>query len=293
MRRLLIISVICFISVILTFLILKPPQKIAVEKDLKFHPSVFYEKTTFLKGVEYAKSQNKHYAQNIAGGIIPHHLLPGYILADFFKRLQKQDPKTIILMGPNHNERGTFNVLSSDYGWETPYGNVHPDLEKINLLVSQGTAKIDNTVLPNDHAVAGSLPFLKYYLPHTKIVPLLLSGFMKIDDAEMLSRNLEKIIDKDTIVISAVDFSHYLSIEEADKNDEVSLALIKDNDYRKIMSLNNDYLDSPASIVTLLMTMKSLKTDQMSVLHHDNSGKITKNNREGTTSYYSIIFYEK
>lgn len=261
------------------------------QTNLSTHPLVFFDKDTFYAGIEQSQKENMTFAHRISGGIIPHHLFPGFIITDFFNRLSKQNPTTIILIGPNHYERGDYKVLSSLYGWETPFGVVAPNEQVIQELVKNKLVKIDEANLPKDHAVAGIMPFIKHYLPNAKVVPLLLSGFMTKEDAKVLSNSLKGYMDRDTIIIAAVDFSHYLINQQAQEKDKTTLELMKSFNYDQLLSLNNDYLDSPPSIATLLMTMQSLDTTKMELLYHTNSGEMQKNNSIETTSYFSIAFY--
>jgi len=255
------------------------------------HPLVFFDKDTFYTGIEQVKKENKSFSSRIVGGVIPHHLFPGFIIADFFNRISKQNPKTIILIGPNHYERGDSKALSSMYGWETPFGVVGPNEQIIKELTESNLIKINEDVLPKDHAVAGIMPFVKYYLPDSKVVPILLSGFMSEGDIRALSNDLKKYLNEDTIIISAVDFSHYLTSPQAQEKDKTTLELMQSFNYQKLLSLNNDFLDSPPSIVTLLMAMHTLGTTKMEVLYHTNSGELQKNNSIETTSYFSIVYY--
>jgi len=259
--------------------------------DRPAHPLVFFDKDTFYAGVEKAKSEDREFADHISGGIIPHDLLPCYIIADFFSRLSKQKPRTIVLLGPNHYERGDYTVLSSLYGWETPFGIIEPNGQVIQELVKIKLAQIDEDVLSKDQAVAGIMPFIKYYLPNTKVVPLLLSGFMTEVDTQILSSSLKNYLNKDTVIIATVDFSHYLTSQQAQEKDKTTLELLKNFDYRQLLSLNNDYLDSPSSIVVLLMAMQTLGAAKMELLYHTNSGEIQKNNSIEATSYFSIAYY--
>lgn len=261
------------------------------QTNLPTHPLAFFDKDTFYAGIEQSKKENKAFTNRVSGGIIPHHLFPGFIITDFFSRLSKQDPKTIILIGPNHYERGDYEVLSSLYGWETSSGIVEPNEKIIQELVARKLIKIDETNLPKDHAVAGIMPFIKHYLPNTKVVPLLLSGFMTKEDTQALSNRLKNYMNEDTIIVAAVDFSHYLTNPQAQEKDKTSLELMKSFSYDQLLSLNNDYLDSPPSIATLLMTMQSLNSTEMELLYHTNSGEMQKNNSIETTSYFSIAYY--
>lgn len=253
------------------------------------HPLVFFDKDTFYSGVK--QSKNKSFKNHIVGGIIPHHIFPGFIIADFFNRLSKQNPKTVILIGPNHYERGDYKALSSLYGWETPFGVIWPRVEVVLELAGNNLIKVDESVLPNDHAVAGIMPFVKHYLPNAQVVPILLSGYMSKGEVQILANSLKGYIDKDTILIAAVDFSHYLTSQEAQEKDKLTLEVMKNFDYRRLFSLNNHYADSPASIAALLMVIQKLGTTKMELLYHTNSGELQRNNNIETTSYFSIAYY--
>ena len=255
------------------------------------HPLIFYDEKSFLEGVNQAKAVKRSVTYKMIGGITPHHLAVGFILADFYNRLLWQKPTTIILLGPNHYERGNFKALTSLYGWQTPFGIVEPDETIINALIKQDLVRVDENTLPNDHAVAGSMPFIKYYIPDAKVVPILLSGGASEKESEILANRLKDFVKGDVVIIAPVDFSHYLTNKEAQEKDKVTLKVMKDFDYRQLFLMNNDYLDSPPSIGTILMVMQKLGTTHMDLLYHSNSGEIQKNDSIQTTSYFSIAFY--
>lgn len=275
----------------LLFLLWLNVAKKDLTNNISSHPLIFFDQNTFYVGVERANKESKSFTDHVAGGIIPHHLFVGFIIADFFNRLSSLQPKTIILIGPNHYEKGDFKALTSLYGWQTPFGVVELNQQIIKDLLKNNLVKIDEQVLPEDHSVAGIMPFVKHYLPNTQVVPILLSSYISQQEADILASNLKGHIDKDTVVIAAVDFSHYLTNQQAQNKDKVSLEVIKNFDYRQLFSLNNDYLDSPPSIATLLMIMQKLGTTKMELLHHTNSGELQKNNYIETTSYFSIAYY--
>lgn len=257
----------------------------------RIHAVRFFERDHFYAGVEYAANHQRTFPYQVRGGIIPHHLYPGFIIADFFQRLSNQKPHTLILIGPNHYERGSFKALTSRYGWQTPFGIVYPDESVIAHLVDASALHVDEDVLPEDHAVSGILPFVSYYLPDTRIVPILLSGHMTETEAAALAEHLFKIADDETVIIAPVDFSHYLNSIQAQEKDEVTLSVVKRFDYRTLFSLNNDYLDSPPSVAVLLMAMEKLGSTTMDLLHNTNSGMLQNNDAIETTSYFSIVYH--
>lgn len=301
-KKLLLFPVVFVILGILVFNILgfkreKSPEEINylgetdTDNNTPTQPLIFYEAETFNKAIIQSKNENHIFTNNISGGIIPHHLFPAFIITDFFYRLTQQQPQTIILIGPNHYEKGAFPVLSSLYSWNTPFGTVQPNHEIIKQLVYRNLIKIDETVLAEEHSVAGIMPFIKFYLPETQVVPIILSNYLKQTETEILATNLKAFLGQNTIIVAAVDFSHYLTSLEAQEKDELTFSTIQNFDYRTLFSLNNDYLDGPPAIATLLQSMQKLGTTNMEVLNHTNSGEILKDNFIETTSYFSIAFY--
>jgi hypothetical protein len=259
---------------------------------LPVHPLINFDQQSFNKAV--AETKDVSFSSDIYGGIIPHHLLPGYIIADFFSRLSKQEPKTLILIGPNHFEKGKSKILLGSYGWETPFGDVHTDLNTVNKIVALSeTAEIDEDVVFKDHSLTGLMPFIKYYLPNVKVVPILLSGFLKVEETQVLAELISKLIDDKTVIICAVDFSHYLSSKKAESNDIVTLKLMDKLDFKSISKLNNDYVDSPPSIIFFLQTLKLLGFNNREVYYHTNSGELINDNTVETTSYFSIGYDKK
>lgn len=270
----------------------KSSEILSSSNENSMHPLQYFDQRTFYDGIDQAKKVNKSTKYKIAGGIIPHDLGVGFILADFFNRLSWQKPTTIILLGPNHYEKGNFKALSSLYSWDTPFGAVSPNESIISALVSRNLIKIDEQTLPNDHAVAGSMPFIKFYMPETKVVPILLSGTMNESESEKLAEGLKDFIKVGIVIVAPVDFSHYLTNKQAKEKDEVTIGVLNSFDYRQLFSLNNDYMDSPPSIGTFLMVMQKEDATRMDLLYHNNSGELQKNDYIPTTSFFEIAYYQ-
>ena len=273
----------CFL---VTFFILKNNSQ---EPSILVHPLIHFDRIAFFKSVKMVNADNYQFKEDVYGGVVPHHLYASDLISDFTSRLRRQNPETIILIGPNHKELGNFTALTSKYAWKTETGLVEPDNKIIDELLESNVLRVDENVLPKDHAVAVVMPYFKYYLPNTKVVPILLSGFMKKKEIEILSRQLASYISDKVILVAAVDFSHNLMSPEAKLNDKVTLKLMREKKYDELLDLRNEHLDSPPSIVALLMAMDAEKRN-LKVLNNTNSGEMQKNNSVPTTSYFSIIF---
>jgi AmmeMemoRadiSam system protein B len=142
-----------------------------------------------------------------------------------------------------------------------------------------------------EHSITDIVPFINHHLPTTQITPLIISATLTKDQAEILSSHLATLINQNTILIAAVDLSHYLKNSEAQLNDHLTLQLITNFNYPQLFSLGNDYLDSPPTIATLLATMQQLGKTNYQILHHTNSAELLNDYSIPTTSYLSIVFH--
>lgn len=277
----------------LFYLTLKTPHKINATEYFvatSTHPAYFFESDTFTDAVERVKNSDKKYPQPILGGVIPHHLLPSIIIADLFKNLVKQNPETIILVGPNHYELGNKPILSGVEGWETPFGVVESDQKILKDLYDEKIIGFDEKVLDREHSMGDIVPFIKYYLPNTKIVPLILSGNLKMEQIKSLVEVIAPMVNKKTVVVASVDFSHYQIKDKAETNDEITLRLMRAKDYPQIINLNSSYVDSPPSIISLLMIMEAKNKKDFDLIYHTNAGKILNDTSHEVTSYFSFVF---
>lgn len=191
------------------------------------------------------------------GGIVPHHLFVADIIQGFFTSLRSSQFDHIVVIGPDHAELGTTNITQNPT-WE-------------------------------DQSLTSLKPYLDNTFPQVKQTHYLLKKSTSLEECLTLAQRLTEL-EGQILVIASIDFSHYLSTEQALKNDRLTFSKIKSHDYPSILSMNSDYLDSPGSLVTLLLYLDLKSETYMDVLAHDNSG-LRANPYDLTTSYYSIIFY--
>lgn len=252
------------------------------------HSIRFYEQSLFLNSLQSVPDiQETSY---IKGGIIPHHLLPADLLASFFKRISHQRVETYILIGPNHHEKGNSKILTSDWNWNTPFGEVKANTQVIDALVQETPTLIDTDVLEYEHSVAGIMPYIKQYSPDANVIPLILSNTLTADELDSLALKIEPFITKNTVVLAPVDFSHYLRSEEAEAHDKVTWEAIQNFDIDHLLHMDSDNLDSPSSISLLLLLMKYESTVSMHLYENTNSGRLLNTPYVSTTSYFSIGF---
>jgi AmmeMemoRadiSam system protein B len=148
-----------------------------------------------------------------------------------------------------------------------------------------GLAQIEPAVLTTEHSVAGLMPVIAYYLPEARVVPVIVSGGLSPAEARRLGRALAAVADEATVVVAAVDFSHDLTASEAQHRDTVTLQALHDGDAALLFTLDNAYLDSPASIAVLMAAMEERGAGPFVLLEHTNSGLLAADELLPTTSY--------
>ena len=223
--------------------------------------------------------------------IVPHHDLASDLIAEALQKVaQSEQPKRIILIGPNHPDLGSATVLTTKAIWQMRDIKVFPDELVLNNLVDQHVAEVDDTILSHEHSIYTILPFIHTYFPDAKVVPLILSSKLHITGSFALAQTLQKYLDDQTLVIASIDFSHYLPSDEDPIKDAYTKQIILSRDYNDIASLHNDHMDSPPSLITILKTMDLAGMISTTILRNSNSGLIVGRPIYSSTSYFTILF---
>lgn len=258
-----------------------------------------FNEKEFLKSVNEtasvtANSTNEADTPNGAtkGGILPHHLLAGKMIASFFSTLAQDPPGTIVVIGPNHKLVGASKIHTSTADWGTAFGTLEADRQIAGELIEKMGASENNTLMEDEHSISGLVPYIKYYMSDTKVVPILLHGSYTKKQSKELGELLAEIISErpDTVILASTDFSHYLDVMEADKKDEITLAAITSWNIDELNRMSNDNLDSVPCVTALLHAMDTLGAKDIKVTGHSNSSRITRSGYDYTTSYFTMFF---
>lgn len=253
-------------------------------------PDAFFEPEPFHKGLEAALRSPPHRGEGrLAGGVAPHHALAGHMLSHLFIELGERAPRTVIVVGPNHEHKGQ-RILTGRRDWATPFGVVATDLELVDRLAAAGLAVVDDESLTAEHSIGALMPYLKFHAPGATVVPIVLHRDVSIAEQRTLARALAPLLGPDRLLVASVDFSHYLTRAEAEAKDEVTLAAILAFDLERLMRMGPDHLDSPGSLGVLMLTMRELGAAGPEVAAHTNSGIILGSDSIETTSYFTLKY---
>lgn len=221
----------------------------------------------------------------LVGGIVPHHDVASELIARFFSALQSQKPETVIIVGPNHRNIGIFRALTTRGSWETAFGMVESNSKFVDQLLDLDLARTDDEAFVNEQSIGAIIPYIGYYLPGVRILPIILKPNMDIADIHALGVALGRLMNEHTAIAASVDFSHDLPAQETDQRDHITIEAIKQFDLPTLLSLDSEYLDSPAAIGTLLTAMQENGTTEIKIFDHTNSGVLLERSAMPTTSY--------
>jgi len=163
---------------------------------------------------------------NIKALICPH---AGYIYSGFsanvaYRLVKNKNYKRVIVIGPSHNygfEGATISLFNYFY---TPCGDIEIDLDYANKLKEKFDFLHFYKEAHLEHSTETQAPFIKTYLPNSKIVEIVYSKL----DYEILANLVDEVLkDNDNLLIISTDLSHFYNLEVANKLDSFCIESIK------------------------------------------------------------------
>ena len=226
----------------------------------------------------------------ISGVVVPHHDIVKLQRADFFKSLKATgiQPKTIILVSPNHFEAGKGTIQTTQEDWNITGGIIKEDSDVTGDLIKNSIASNEPTSFLSEHGIKLILPDLLLTFPAVHIVPIILKRDTSKDEAIKLAT----FLDKDCtgcLMVSSVDFSHYQPALLANLHDSVSERALAQLDEDTLMTKSE--VDSPAALTLLAEWAKLHNTTHFNETLHTNSGELL-HNTDGETTTHVFGWYQ-
>lgn len=255
------------------------------------------EPETYLKAIGRSKQGGPmacpDHVFNYRSGIVTHHLLAIDLMNEFFTCLSRNvKPKRIVLIGPDHYGQSRERIAVSLLPWKTPFGVLYPD-PKITSTVKKSLGLGDDSeAFSGEHSIGVLVPFIRYYFPASKIVPIIVQrnvGTNKMIRLKLILRHL--LDDPNTLILLSMDFSHNHTSDEADRRDELARGVIEKLDYEQTDKLD---VDCHPGLKVLLEVLKERQGIQPRVLNHSNSAKLAgQKNLKNVTSYFTFLFEQR
>jgi len=219
---------------------------------------------------------SKIYFQPVAI-VLPHHNIVQNVRQNFLQKISHSRPVTnkIILIAPDHFSLNQQQININNENWNLSTGFMI--FKELNLNLP-----VNNSLLKNDHGVYNPLADLKIYFPKATIYPILIGQKVPFLTLESLILNLESVCNVDCLLVTSVDFSHYLPATLAEVHDTHTIKIINNFDFNNI---SNAEVDSPQSLYILTKYSQSKSANKFNLFAHTNSGFITGNPDTETTTH--------
>ncbi len=157
--------------------------------------------------------------------ISPH---AGYIYSGFTANLaynlsSSNNIKRVIIIGPSHKVylEGASIALYDNY--KTPLGDLQIDFEYSNNLKNKFSFLDFNKEVHKEHSTETQAPFVKNYFKEAKVIEIV---YGKLDFNQLSLLIDELLFDKDNFIVISTDLSHFYTLEEAKKLDNICLNAI-------------------------------------------------------------------
>lgn len=248
------------------------PYQLGELRKFSFHDSYIMRKDFFEEA--YAGVEPRVESRKIQGVIAPHHLLAAHNMANLFGRLEGQEVKTVVIVGPNHFETGSYPILISEVAYVTPYGLLEPDLAVIEQLVQSGVVKHEEKPFEEEHAISTLVTFVKKTFPAARVVAVILKNDVSPEAAAQLGLKLDEFLPAESLFLASLDFAHHVDYETAVKFDQESLRVINDFDFWKVAEME---VDSPMTVYALFTFLQAREMEQFVLVENTNAAEILGN----------------
>lgn len=228
--------------------------------------------------------------EDVIGLLSPHagFIYSGMVTGAAISRVKFKD--TFIIIGPNHTGNGVPLSIMTEGTWQTPLGNVDIDTELAKkILASSQYLQEDSLAHQFEHSVEVQLPFLQYFKPDIKFVPIVLGG----DGAEAykeLGRAIAKAIQetkKEAVIIASSDMTHYEPDELARRKDKEAIEAILNLDADELLKRVKDLdisMCGYAPAVAMITAARELGASRAELVKYQTSGDVVGD-------YMSVVGY--
>lgn len=237
-----------------------------------------FDRQMFDNTVENAQAYEMKEVKNM---IVPHHLLASDLIANMYLTASNEDIERIILISPDHNSISNRKVITSKKDWDM----VSADEEYVDKLLELSFVYEDNIEIEKEHGINVHIPYIDKYFRNAEVTPLAVSKEISKDQLD----ELVELIGDGCMIISSVDFSHYLSLDQANKYDEITEKIMMSGDSDLFFGLSDKYFDSQGALYIIFSHAEKYGYETY-VLDHGNSAYYISVDIPETTSYYVVGF---
>lgn len=221
--------------------------------------------------------------KHVYGLVLSHHIpttIPR-IVESYLKLKQKQSVKNFIVVGPDHNDAGKASVTVSNANFFTAYGEVKPIDGLALSLQNNKLANIEEAPFDTEHSVGSQILVISKIFPGARVTPIIIRSDTTDDQAIALGKKLATIVDDETVLVASVDFSHYLSTNQATPIDRISGEVIRNLDLKSLSLVKADSNKSVEIFMQAMISKNAYGTSDFTILNTNDFMQ----NSDNTTGY--------
>jgi MEMO1 family protein len=219
--------------------------------------------------------------EEVVGLVIPHagYIYSGAVAGAAISRVKFKD--TFIIIGPNHTGFGKPFSIMAKGSWETPLGEVKIDTELAEKLIELSPyLKNDKLAHEHEHSIEVQLPFLQYFKPDVKIVPIILgAGDVKIyREIGLAIANALRELKKEAVILASSDMNHYEAQGVTQKKDHLAIeAMLKLDEADLVKKIVDKGISmcgyGPAAV--MLAASKAMGATKAELIKYQTSGDVS------------------
>lgn len=223
----------------------------------------------------------------IRGVIIPHHDLASSLIQDSMLKLSQEGSyKTVVVLGPNHYHQNSTSVMTS-----TEAGSFKINKELVQQMASKFPEIEFNTeIIEKEHSMMIPFFYFSETFDEVSFVPIVYSTKYTDEMITNLSQYLSNSMPEDTLFVAAVDFSHESLLKDGISKNSESVGAISTFNYEKVLSFEDDHLDSPVSIASFMHIMENLGATSWETWHDSHGALLLEDPTLRGTSYVIGVF---
>ncbi len=254
----------------------------------QFYPA---SKTALLRFFEDTETEFK--VEHAISGISPHagYMYSGEVAKKLFASISSSNIECFFIIGPNHTGLGRPVSVFPPGVWETPLGPLEVD-ERAKELVDERVVFLDEEAHLFEHSIEVQTPFIKYFFPEAKIIPICVMDQRK-DTMRYLSERILELAKPGDFVLASSDLTHFEPSIVAQQKDSLLIqAILKydvDGMYHLIRTMNISACGYGAMAVAVYYA-KEKGSKKSKLLDYRDSSHVTGDTSE-VVGYASIIFY--
>ena len=219
--------------------------------------------------------------EEVIGLVSPHagYIYSGPVAGATISRIKFKD--TFIIMGPNHTGKGKPLSIMTEGVWQTPLGEVEIDSELAKqILATSSHLEEDQVAHQYEHSIEVQLPFLQYFKPDIRLVPIILSYYSAAAYKEIGKGIAQAIKDlnRKAVIIASSDMTHYEPQQIAQRKDTQAIEAILDLNEDELLKRVEELQISMcgyAPAVTLISAAKQLGATRAELVRYQTSGDTT------------------